>query len=278
MGEIEWTDRTWNPAVGCSRTSPGCNRCWAERMAARLSHNPATPHYRGIAEVGPKTGHQPRWTGETTLLVGDELDEPLRWKKPSRVAVALMGDLFHESRPDADIDLVFETMLRANQHVFQVLTKRADRMASYVLERMDRKSLFGPGMPQHIHFGVSVENRACKVRLKALRAIAPEARTWVSFEPLLEDLGEFDLRDVRWCVVGGESGPGARACNVSWIRSVVRQSRAAGCKTFVKQLGSRAYADPLEPGGIPQAIDLGDSAKGGDLRTFPEDLRLRELL
>lgn len=360
--KIEWTDRTWNPVRGCSRVSEGCRNCYAERQAARFSAPGETFHgfvrwksrVSGLqyAERGAAGGADPVWTGRVELIP-EKLAEPLSWRKPSRVFVNSMSDLFHEALPDAAIDRVFAVMALAPQHTFQVLTKRPERMRAYMARlarspgcadhlfdaaRVDGRRIARLAWPlQNVWLGVSVENQAtADERIPHLLA-TPAAVRFVSAEPLIGpvDLGvsrakglptfrEADtfyetlvapsLRPdgskepgrslarpgrgwvpwrvtgatyLDWVIVGGESGPGARPCDVAWIRSAVAQCRAAGVPCFVKQLGARPES---EEGcrdcdqcsarqrctlSVPYLMRLRDR-KGGDPSEWPEDLRVRE--
>jgi protein gp37 len=218
---IEWTDATWNPVRGCSKVSPGCKHCYAERFAER---------FRGVA------GH-PFEQGFDVRLVPEKIKEPLRWKKPKKIFVNSMSDLFHDSVPDNFILEVAQVMQEANWHVFQILTKRPERMS---------RLLFGPlkefAFEPHIWWGVSVENKKHGLpRLRALQNTAAAVR-FLSVEPLLEDIGEIDLRGISWVIVGGESGPGARKMDSSWVRSIRLQCDRDGVPFFFKQWGGARKA------------------------------------
>lgn len=284
---IEWTDATWNPVRGCSRISPGCGGpnhqggCYAEKIAARFS-GPGQP-FEGFAE---RTAHGGRWTGKMAL-VDDMLTVPLHWKKPRRVFVNSMSDLFHADLPDEAIDKVFAVMALAPQHTFQVLTKRADRMRQYLSNsrvpfRIDEAAAtisnrhafdadFWP-LP-NVWLGVSVEDRDRKTRIYDLRA-TPAAIRFLSLEPLLEDLGEIDLTGINLAIVGGESGPRSRPFALEWARSIVAQCKAAGVACFVKQLGAKP-GDRQSAAHYHELLRLKDK-KGGDMSEWPEDLRVRE--
>ncbi|WP_163869540.1 phage Gp37/Gp68 family protein [Myxococcus eversor] len=248
---IEWTDVVWNVTKGCSRKSPGCGGgtpgsrkggCYAERMAIRMSG--LGQPYEGLVESTPAG---PRWTGKVVLDPA-KLDEPLRWKKPRRVFVNSMSDLFHEALSFEDIDRVFATMRLAERHTFQVLTKRADRMREYVEWARRRSVVDGievvPGSPitwerahPNVWLGVSVEDRMRVERIAHLRA-TPAAVRFISFEPLLEDVGTVDLAGIHWAIVGGESGPGARPMHPVWARRLRDQCVKAGVAFFFKQWGA----------------------------------------
>jgi protein gp37 len=213
---IEWTDATWNPVRGCSKISPGCKNCYAERFAERFRGVPGHPFEQGF----------------DVRLVPEKLPEPLRWKTPRKIFVNSMSDLFHESIPDSYILQVAEVMRAANWHIFQILTKRHERMA---------KLLSGPmkafAAEPHIWWGVSVENRKHGLpRLRKLQKTLIAVR-FLSIEPLLEDLGEIDLNGISWVIVGGESGPGARPMQQDWVRSIQKQCIRDGVPFFFKQWG-----------------------------------------
>lgn len=213
---IEWTDSTWNPVRGCTKISPGCKHCYAETFSER---------FRGVP------GH-PFEFGFDLRLVPEKLLDPLGWRKPRRIFVNSMSDLFHEKIPDAYIDSVVEVMRLADWHVFQLLTKRADRMARFFQS--------APGRLQdqpHIWLGVSVEDRRYGLpRIDRLRE-TPAAVRFLSIEPLIEDLGTVDFSDIDWVIVGGESGRGARPIEVSWVLSIREQCAAAEVPFFFKQWG-----------------------------------------
>lgn len=329
MSEIEWTDATWNPMVGCSKVSPGCRECYAETWAAQMvlrlrglvAKGAASERtlstlaaYERVVAMDDAGNPLPRWSGEVGLIP-HKLAEPLSWRKPRMVFVNSMSDLFHESVPFEYVDAVFGVMAACPQHTFQVLTKRPERAAEFFAwaDRVVRgrvaagedhagarsnflhSCVWGAGVRgfesawvedmalPNVWLGVSVENQAqADARIPQLLRL-PAAVRFVSAEPLLgpvdlrpwlgdppcerceeggcvndvcpydlavfED-GPYDLRDestcwtkalaLDWVIVGGESGKGARPCDVDWIRGVVRQCSEAGVPCFVKQLGSRA--------------------------------------
>jgi len=208
---IEWTDATWNPITGCTKISPGCTNCYAERLAHRL-----------------KAMGQPNYcNGFDVTLHPSVLSMPLRWKKPRRVFVNSMSDLFHEQVPEGFIHDVFETMRRATWHQFQVLTKRAARLKDYS-ESID--------WPANVWAGVTVESMAYSERAAALRNANAPVR-FVSMEPLLGPLDELDLSGIHWVIVGGESGPGARAMDEAWVLAVRDHCSASRVPFFFKQWG-----------------------------------------
>lgn len=214
--DIEWTDATWNPVRGCTKISPGCARCYAETFAER---------WRGIP------GH-PYEFGFDLRLVPQKLEEPLRWKRPRKIFVNSMSDLFHEDVSDDYIIAVADVMRRADWHVYQVLTKRAERLRRL----LETKLRVYAGLP-HIWWGVSVENRKHGLpRISELQK-SPAVVRFLSVEPLLEDLGTLDLSGIHWVIVGGESGPRARPMKKEWVTSVRDQCVAASVPFFFKQWG-----------------------------------------
>jgi protein gp37 len=213
---IEWTDATWNPVRGCTKVSPGCKHCYAETFAER---------FRGVL------GH-PFEHGFDLRLVPEKLDEPLRWATPRMIFVNSMSDLFHEGVPDAYIETVASVMLAANWHIYQVLTKRADRLAELL-----RTKLRDASRQSHIWWGVSVENRKHGLpRIHILRSSAARVK-FLSVEPLLEDLGDVNLGGMDWVIVGGESGPCARPMDPTWVRGIRDRCSAAHVPFFFKQWG-----------------------------------------
>jgi protein gp37 len=219
---IEWTDATWNPVAGCSILSPGCTNCYAMRMAARLEAM-GTEKYIGLTR---KSGNRHVWTGRVTLD-RHALEVPLRWRKPRMIFVNSMSDLFQDAVPPKFIGEVWEKMAAAKQHTFQVLTKRAERMAEIT------RSL--PVLP-NVWLGVSVENDEQVFRLDHLRMTKAAVR-FVSFEPLLGPVSGADLSDIDWAIVGGESGPRARPMKQAWVRDIRALCRDAGTAFFFKQWG-----------------------------------------
>jgi protein gp37 len=208
---IEWTQATWNPVTGCTKISPGCKHCYAETFAER---------WRGIA------GH-PYEQGFDLRLWPDRLELPLRWKKPRAIFVNSMSDLFHERIPVGFIRRVFATMEKASWHTFQVLTKRSERLAELAPDL---------SWPPNVWMGVSIETARYRGRADQLRKV-PAAVRFLSLEPLLGPLGTLDLSGIHWVIVGGESGPGARPMDVTWVREIQAQCRAAGVPFFFKQWG-----------------------------------------
>ena len=210
---IEWTDATWNPVTGCSKVSPGCQHCYAERLAHRLKAM-GVPTYRNAFDV---------------TLHPHVLERPLHWRRPRRVFVNSMSDLFHEEVPEDFIRSVFSVMARAPQHVFQILTKRADRL----LEVASSLS-----WPSNVWQGVSVENAAYTWRIDRLRRVPATVR-FLSIEPLLGPIPDLPLDGISWVIVGGESGYGHRTADPDWVRIIRDQCVTAHVPFFFKQWGGR---------------------------------------
>jgi protein gp37 len=218
---IEWTENSWNPVTGCTQVSPGCDHCYAMRLVnVRQVNNPRSPRY----------GHP----FDEIMLHGDRLDQPSRWKRPKLIFVNSMSDVFHKGAPDQFIDTIFSEMERNEHHVFQVLTKRAERMKRYVNRRYA-----GDRCPQHIWLGVSVENMDYTWRAKMLTETRAAVR-WISAEPLLDSLANLSLSGIDWLVAGGESGPSARPVKAAWLRELRDQCQARGVAFFFKQWGGVA--------------------------------------
>ena len=209
---IEWTEQTWNPTTGCTKVSPGCKHCYAEVMAQRL-HAMGTRGYENNFQL---TVHE------------DRLAQPLMRKKPTLYFVNSMSDLFHEDVPDSFLDKVFSVITNTPQHTYQILTKRAERLPEYFAHHE---------CPQNVWLGVSVEDRRYGVkRIECLRQVNARIR-FLSIEPLLEDVGVLDLRDIHWVIVGGESGRKARPMREEWVENVQLQAEKAGAAFFFKQWG-----------------------------------------
>lgn len=210
--KIEWTEQTWNPTIGCTKISPGCKHCYAETMARRL---------QAMGVAGYENGF------ELTLLE-HRLEEPLRRKKPTIYFVNSMSDVFHERVPFKYIDRIFSTIRQTPQHTYQILTKRAARMAKYFASRK---------VPPNAWLGVSVENKKYGLpRIDHLRHIDAQVR-FLSVEPLLESVGEMDLSNIHWVIVGGESGSKARPMQKEWVEEIRLQCEDADVAFFFKQWG-----------------------------------------
>lgn len=208
---IEWTETTWNPVTGCTKVSQGCKHCYAERMARRLQAMGLTKYRRGF----------------DVAVHRSVLGQPLRWRKPRRVFVNSMSDLFHEGVPSVFIEAVFRVMNEASRHTFQVLTKRPERALA-----LDPKLRWTP----NIWLGTSIESPRWLSRLHTLRAIGARTR-FLSLEPLLEPLPDLTLRGVHWVIVGGESGPGARPMEPGWVRDIRDKCLDDQVPFFFKQWG-----------------------------------------
>lgn len=209
---IEWTQTTWNPVTGCTKISPGCKFCYAERFAER---------FRGVS------GH-PYEQGFDLKLHPGRLDQPLSWRKPRVVFVNSMSDLFHEGIPADFVRRVFEVMRQARHHTFQVLTKRPENLTRFVQDHLDK-------IPENVWLGVSVETQQYAWRIDYLRQV-PSRLRFLSCEPLLGPLN-LDLTGIHWVIVGGESGPGARPMRVKWARHILRQCKNQNVPFFFKQWG-----------------------------------------
>jgi protein gp37 len=310
---IQWCDETWNPLVGCTRVSAGCDHCYAIGVAARQM----SPQHRGLTKLRPRDAKRPGpdWTGEVRTVPA-KLAEPLHWRKPRRVFVNSMSDLFHAQVPFEFIAAVFGVMAACPQHTFLVLTKRPERAREFfawvdeqlsagdsyytavlgrVLSAADghlsndawdavlERTGFERSLPEcepwplpNVHLGTSVEDQAtADARIPELLC-CPAGLHWVSAEPLLDhvdlclDILPKSGPHIEWVVVGGESGPGARAFDIAWARSIVEQCRERGVPVFVKQLGAMPIGD------IAVECRLLDR-KGGDMDEWPADLRVREV-
>jgi len=208
---IEWTDATWNPVTGCTKISPGCKHCYAERLSKRLKAMGQSNYRNGF-----KVTLQPQM-----------LELPLRWKSPKRIFVNSMSDLFHESVPTDYVNQVFDVMGRADWHQYQVLTKRSKRLLE-----LSKKLKWVP----QIWMGVSVENEEYTNRIDDLRRSGAQVK-FLSLEPLLGPLRRLNLKNIDWAIVGGESGPGARPIDPQWVTEIRDQCVVAGVPFFFKQWG-----------------------------------------
>ncbi len=247
---IEWTEATWNPVTGCTKISPGCKFCYAERMAKRL---------QGMGAASYRNGFD--------LTVHERmLDAPLRWKRPQTIFVNSMSDLLHKDVPTEFVLRTFDVMRRASWHRFQVLTKRADRLAE-LDEVLD--------WPSNVWMGVSVEQPKFIERIDRLRTIGAAVR-FLSLEPLLAALPALDLEGIDWVIVGGESGPGARPMLEEWALDIRDQCRRARVPFFFKQWGGvwkkragrqlagRTWDEmPHFAGRLAEATEVGGRARGG---------------
>ncbi|MEE9432950.1 MAG: phage Gp37/Gp68 family protein [Sphingorhabdus sp.] len=215
ISTIEWTDATWNPVTGCTKISRGCDNCYAETFSER---------FRGVE------GHHFN-SGFDLTLRAERLEQPLKWKLPKIIFVNSMSDLFHKDIPTEFIDSVFDTMEKAHWHIFQLLTKRSSLMKKYINNRYASNPC-----PNNIWIGVSVEDSPAKSRIKHLQDANISTR-FLSIEPLIADVGELQLNDINWVIVGGESGNQARPMNPKWAIGVRDQCMASGVAFFFKQWG-----------------------------------------
>lgn len=210
--KIEWTDKTWNPITGCTKYSQGCLHCYAETMAKRLNG-------MGVE----------KYRNEFTLTLHENsLVEPLRWHKPHNIFVCSMSDIFHKDVPFEFIDRVFDVIRKTSQHRYQILTKRAERMYEYFSNRE---------VPENVWIGVTVEKAEYKYRIDLLRKI-PAAIHFLSCEPLIGALGDLDLSNIEWVIVGGESGVSARPMSEEWVLEIKEQVEEQGAAFFFKQWGT----------------------------------------
>jgi protein gp37 len=271
---IEWTDASWNPIVGCTEISPGCANCYAARLAATRLYS--HPSYKNLANMTLGKGEfelkdrKPRWNGQVRFLA-DRLEEPLHWKKPRRIFVCDMGDLFHEQVQWAWIAEIFLVIQRAPQHTYQILTKRAEKMQEFMRTT--------PVLP-NVWLGVSVENQHFADERIPLLLETPAAVRWISAEPLLgpvdldseEEKGLHALgcgdrncrrhgaacEGINWVVCGGESGANARPMHPDWARSLRDQCKAAGVPFFFKQWGEWAPLGQIDSSRTFVGHNLGD--------------------
>jgi protein gp37 len=297
--QIQWTDATWNPTTGCTKVSPGCANCYIER----------TPAFR-IAGRTFEKGHIPLQLHE------NRLEQPLHWRKPRRVFVNSLSDLFHADVPDSFIDHVFAVMALCPQHTFQVLTKRVERMRDYMRDRarhhdvtmsmQDREYGVAALLPANgrsyprwpnewpllnVWLGVSVENQHFADERIPLLLQTPAAIRFISAEPLLGPvtLAQFYSGTVTrdwirgatrldWVIVGGESGPQSRPSDVAWIRSLRNQCRLAGVACFIKQLGQRPRCALTSAGQFGEGVTIGrhDAHSDEDVLCTGVEMRLRD--
>lgn len=212
---IEWTNATWNPVTGCTKISAGCDNCYAERFSER---------FRGVKD-------HPFENGFDLTLRPARVEQPLSWKKPKMVFVNSMSDLFHKEVPKEFISRVFDTMEKADWHIFQVLTKRSSLMRKFVNERYKNGKA-----PEHIWLGTSVEDNARRSRILHIQGMNASVR-FLSIEPLIGPMGELDLTGIHWVIVGGESGPRSRPMEIEWVRSIRDQCKKQKVPFFFKQWG-----------------------------------------
>ncbi len=210
--KIEWTDKTWNPITGCSKKSTGCMHCYAEVMSRRLKAMGLDKYANGFK----------------ITLHEDCICEPMKWKKGHNIFVCSMSDIFHEEVPFDFVDKMFDVIKATPHHWYQILTKRAERLAEYFLCRE---------IPENVWVGVTVEAKSSKFRIELIRDLNASVK-FLSCEPLVEDLGELDLTGIDWVIVGGESGPKARPMQEEWVMNIRKQVDEQGSKFFFKQWGT----------------------------------------
>jgi protein gp37 len=266
MTGIQWTDKVLNPTTGCDRISEGCDNCYALTMAKRL---------KGMGQAKYQNDGDPRTSGPGFGLTvhPDVLTVTLGWRKPRRIFVNSMSDLFHARVPEPFVGGVWNTMALTPRHTYQILTKRPERMRRILTKWADAGWLWrkddliwcGPlgGPLPNAWLGTSIELDKYTRRADELRE-TPAAVRFLSLEPLLGPLPSLDLTGVDWAIIGGESGSGAREMDLGWVRDIIGQCREAGTAVFVKQLGSRwAQAN-------------GGNSHGSDMDRWPEDLKIRQ--
>lgn len=212
LTKIEWTEQTWNPSVGCNKVSSGCRNCYAEAMARRL---------KAMGTIGYENGFE-------FNLLPDRLEQPLHIKKPTKFFVNSMSDLFHEKMPNEYLDSIFEVIRQTPWHTYQILTKREKIMFEYLKEKE---------VPKNVWLGVTVESKSTRNRIDYLRRINATIR-FLSMEPLLDDVGELNLSNIHWVIVGGESGVSARPMKSEWALKIKYQCAEQNAAFFFKQWGT----------------------------------------
>jgi len=210
--KIEWTEKVWNPSIGCDKVSAGCKFCYAETFAKRLKAM-GVPDYE---------------EGFKFKILPHRLEEPLKIKKPTRFFVNSMSDLFHEDMPYEYLDMIFDVIKQTPQHTYQILTKRDKNMLEYFKARI---------VPDNVWLGVSVENNTFKYRIDTLKKIKSKVK-FISFEPLIGSVGKLNLKGIHWVIVGGESGIKARPIKKEWVEEIFNQCKEQGIAFFFKQWGT----------------------------------------
>lgn len=267
QSKIEWTESTWNPIAGCTKCSPGCDNCYAERMmyrhvcmgAARHEKNPDGDEsaWEGYSNVMDEDTHG--WNGKIHLFT-ERLEIPLHWCKERRIFVGSMSDLFHPKVPFEFIKSVLGIIALCPQHTFLLLTKRIERAAE-----------LSGAYPDNAHLGVSISTPDELWKLDELRKILAAVR-FVSFEPLLADLGKLNLKGIGQVIIGCESGPKRRECKLEWVKSIVDQGKADNVPVFVKQL---SISSPYWPAGV-NPKERTKEWVSHDMNVWPKDLQIRE--
>lgn len=300
MTKIEWAEEVWNPTLGCSLIAPGCKNCYAMRDAHRKQFHPNDKIRAAYAGLTQLTNGHPVWTGKVNLLE-DRLSIPLRKRKPTTWFVDSMSDLFHADVPDDFILSVFQQIGKCPRHRFIILTKRPSRMADFLSRRRWRNLGHSPAMSgdyyvpvipgehrdsdaqclPNVILGASASDQATIDAAAPHLMRTPAACRVLSLEPLLGPVTS--IPKVDWVIVGGESGLGARPCNVQWIRDIVSQCKVDGVPCFVKQVGAKPVMDGAFRGnGTREQADLRKvwrltDKKGGDMAEWREDIRVRQL-
>ncbi|MCK4661264.1 MAG: phage Gp37/Gp68 family protein [Bacteroidales bacterium] len=210
--KIEWTEQTWNPSIGCNKVSTGCQNCYAEAMSRRL---------KAMGTKGYENGFE-------FSIMPERLEQPLNVKKPTKFFVNSMSDLFHEKMPFVYLDAIFEVIEKTSRHTYQILTKREKIMSEYFKNK---------NLPKNVWLGVTVESKDTKHRINFLRNINATIR-FISMEPLLEDIGNLDLNNIHWVIVGGESGIKARPMKSEWVLGIKKQCEQQKVAFFFKQWGN----------------------------------------
>ena len=230
MSKIEWIDKTWSPITGCTKISTGCQNCYAEKMHKRLTAIQKKPYFITTSTGNIIAAYRIKYRNkfEKVTCHDFELDKPLKWKKPCRIFVCSMSDIFHEDVPFEFIDKIMDTVRKTPQHTYQILTKRPAIMEDYYDTRK---------IPDNIWFGVTIENKDTLWKSMFIKRIKHHIK-FISFEPLLEDIGEIDLKGIDWVIVGGETGKGARPIkHLDWIYNIQRQCKNQNIPLFFKKLG-----------------------------------------
>ena len=223
--QIEWTDATWNPVAGCKIMSAGCKNCYAMQMARRLE----SMGVKKYANLTRRSGNRTIWNN-TVRLDESALNIPLKWRKPRNIFVNSMSDLFHEKVTGEFILKVWDIMSRTPHHNYQILTKRPDRMAKFVANKI-KKTL------PNVWLGTSIENSDVSFRIEEIQAV-PAAVRFISFEPLIGSIGRVNFENIHWAIVGGESGPSARPIREEWIDEIYQLCLEHGTAFFFKQWGA----------------------------------------
>lgn len=224
--EIEWTEHTWNPFVGCSIHSAGCTNCYAMKQANRIQSFGTVPHYEGITQ---HVNGKATWSGKISRASDTVMHKPLKIKKPSLIFVNSMSDFFHDNADYYWMLEAIEIMKTCSIHTFQILTKRPENIAKFLKKT-------GITFPNNVWIGTTVEREDVKNRIEILSSIPASVR-FISFEPLIGPIGEMNLENIDWVITGGESGPKCRACDPNWVREIVRYCDLYDVPVFHKQWG-----------------------------------------